>query len=70
MKAMLVNVDLVVRVVVKDNATEDDIIISAVDKCQKQAFDRSWFGEGVTEIEEDLECPFGSLFADNIYKEI
>jgi hypothetical protein len=61
-KALLVNIDLMVRIVVPDNATEDQIIAAAVNKALLNAGDRdtqrSWFGEGVSEWRDDEEMPF------------
>lgn len=60
MKALLANIDLMVRVVVPDNATEEQIIAAIVDRCQELSSDRSWFGEGTTEIRDDETMPYGS----------
>jgi len=60
MKALLVPIDLIVRVCVPDNATDEQIISAAVDKAQELSTDRSWFGEGCGEIYEDNEMPFGN----------
>ena len=60
MKALLVNIDLMVRVIVPDNATDEQIISMAVDKAMTNiCFDgRSWLGEGITDWSEDEECPY------------
>lgn len=60
MKALLANIDLMVRVLVPDDATEEQIIAAIVDKCQEQSSDRSWFGEGTGEIKDDEVMPYGS----------
>lgn len=57
MKAMLVSIDLLVRVIVEDNATEEQIVDTVVEKCQQNK-EWSFFGESVTTIMDDIECPF------------
>ena len=66
MKALLANIDLMVRVVVPDDATEEQIISAIVDRCQELSSDRSWFGEGVSEINDDEVMPYGSSLNDGI----
>jgi len=68
MKALLIPIDLMVRVCVPDDATEEQIISAAVDKAQELSSDRSWFGEGCGEFENDEEMPYGSSPNDRIPK--
>lgn len=60
MKALLVNIDLMVRVIVPNDADEKAIINAAVDKARLQSSDRGWLGEGITEWNDDEEMPFGT----------
>lgn len=55
---MLVNIDLMVRIFVPIDATEEQMITAAVDKAQSLSHDRSWFGEGLGEFVDDEECPY------------
>jgi hypothetical protein len=56
-KAVLVYTSFVTRVVVDEDASDDDIILTAKQKFNlNQAFDE--FSENVEEIVEDEECPF------------
>ena len=66
---MLVNIDLMVRVIVADDATEDEMCVAAVDKCIEYSKDRSFFGENISEIEEDFECEYGTMYSDIPKKE-
>jgi hypothetical protein len=57
MKAKLVYIDLLVRVIVPDNATDDEIMNAASDKALQES-NWTWFNENVTEIKDDVECPY------------
>lgn len=56
MKAMLIYVSLMTRVVVPDDATEEEILNAAtprlIDKIETE------LGENIASIEEDAECPY------------
>ncbi|MFA5418785.1 MAG: hypothetical protein WC341_10035 [Bacteroidales bacterium] len=58
MKAKLVSIDLMVRVIVPDDATEEQINQAIMDKCQAVARDGYWFLENVTEVKDDTAVPF------------
>ncbi len=60
MKAKLINIDMVVRVIVEDNETEDKIIEKALQKASERI---STDGrENVVSITDDNECPFDPEF--------
>lgn len=56
MKAMLVMTSFVTRVIVEDNATEDNIIFHATNKIVDQVLNE--FDENIEEICSDLEQPY------------
>lgn len=56
MKAKLVYCSFVTRVVVADNATEDQIIQESKDQFIQKV--RDDLGENIEEIIEDEECPY------------
>lgn len=64
MKALLVNLDLMVRVIVPDDATPEDIADAAANKAVAYASDKmygngkSWVAEGVGDINDDVESPY------------
>ncbi len=62
MKSMLVSINPMVRVVVADNATEEQIIESARRKMMESLFFE--FTEHIEEIKEDLEVPYGEGYND------
>ena len=60
MKAHLVYIDLLVRVLVPDNATDEEIMDAGADKALKEARQDggwSWFRENINDYPEDIECP-------------
>ena len=57
MKAKLVYIDLLVRVVVPDHYTDDQIMIEAADKAVRNSH-WTWFNENVSEVKDDTECPY------------
>ncbi len=57
-KALLVYFSLLVRVVVDENATEDDIIAAAYPKVQDKIDNRE-LGDNLEEVKDDEEVPFG-----------
>jgi hypothetical protein len=72
--AKLVEVSLLVRVIVDENATEDQIIAASYDKFQDKLDNRE-LGDNLVSIEDDTECPFGTFdsdieFDDEITKEM
>lgn len=68
MKAKLVNIDLMVRILVPDEATDEQCYDLAVDKALENAYDsnsnRSWFAEGMSDLVDDEEMPFGACCDD------
>jgi hypothetical protein len=54
--AKLVYISLVTRVIVEENATEDDIIMAAKPKFMDSIFND--FGENLEKIVDDTECPY------------
>lgn len=66
MKALLVNIDLMVRVIVPNNATDEEITTATIDKAQILSNDRSWFGEGITNWANDEVMPYGASPTDEI----
>jgi hypothetical protein len=62
--AKLIEVSLMVRVIVDENATEEQIIAASYDKFQDKLDNRE-LGDNLVSIEDDTECPFGSFDTDN-----
>lgn len=59
MKALLVNIDLMVRVVVPDDATEEQIIDAAANKALDEILaDRNTLTENVAEWKDDTSVPY------------
>jgi len=54
--AKLVYVSLLTRVIVDENATEQDILEAAIPKLSEKLLDNPY--EHVENIVDDLECPF------------
>jgi len=54
--AKLVYVSLLTRVVVDENATEQDIMEAAIPKLSEKLMDEPF--EHIEQIVDDLECPF------------
>ncbi len=62
MKAKLVYFSLATRVVVEDNASEDDVISAAIDRLlDTPGMIREKLGEGIEEVSDDDECPYGTF---------
>lgn len=61
--AKLVEVSLLVRVIVDENATEDQIIEATYPKLQDKLDNRE-VGDNVISIEDDEEVPFGEAHSD------
>lgn len=61
--AKLVEVSLLVRVIVDENATEDQIIQATYPKLQDKLDNRE-VGDNVMSIEDDEEVPFGEAPTD------
>ena len=61
--AKLVEVSLLVRVIVDENATEDQIIEATYPKLQDKLNNRE-VGDNVMSIEDDEEVPFGEAPTD------
>jgi hypothetical protein len=59
MKAKLVTFVLKTRVIIPDDATEDDVIKMAVQNCSA---DCDALRENVDEITDDTECPYDSQY--------
>lgn len=57
MKAMLVMASFMTRVVVEDNATEEEIILSAHDNF-RDVINNGTIGDNIESIEIDDECPY------------
>lgn len=62
--AKLVYFSLMTRVVVDENATEDDIIKASYPNIQAKIDNRE-LGDNLEEIDDDLECPFGTFDTDD-----
>jgi hypothetical protein len=62
--AKLIEVSLMVRVIVDENATEEQIIAASYDKFQDKLDNRE-LGDNLVSIENDTECPFGTFDTDN-----
>lgn len=60
MKAFIVNFDIACRVVVDDNATEEQIIEKAVERMEDNIYDMSLF-ECADKVVPDEECPYGTF---------
>ena len=56
--AKLVEFSLLVRVVVDENATDDEIIAASYSKVMDKIDNRE-LGDNLVSIEEDVEVPFG-----------
>jgi len=61
--AKLVEVSLLVRIIVDENATEDQIIEATYPKLQDKLDNRE-IGDNVMSIEDDEEVPFGEAPSD------
>lgn len=61
--AKLVEVSLLVRVIVDENATEDQIIAATYPKLQDKLDNRE-VGDNVVSIEDDEEIPYGEALTD------
>lgn len=67
MKALLVNVDLMARVVVPDNATDEQILEATIERITYLVNqDRYFVSEGVTKWVDDTEVPYGESPSDGI----
>lgn len=62
-KAKLVEFSLMVRVIVDENATEDEIIAASYPKVQDKIDSRE-LGDNLVSNEPDEECPFGTFESD------
>ncbi len=62
-KALLVEFSLLVRVVVDEDATEDQIIEASYSKIQDKINNRE-LGDNLVSIEEDEEVPYGEAPSD------
>lgn len=62
--AKLVYIDLLVRVIVDENASQDDIIAAAYPKVQDKINNRE-LGDNISDILEDTEVPY-NLETDTI----
>jgi hypothetical protein len=56
MKAKLVTISFIRRVVVEDNATEDEMILKAINKIRE--LDDIEMMENFEKVEDDIEYPF------------
>ena len=63
MKAFIVNFDVACRVVVDDDATEEQIIEKAVEYVENNIYDISLF-ECANNVEPDTECPYGTFYSE------
>ncbi len=62
--AKLVSISLMTRVIVDENATEDEII-----KASRSRFldiVKADLGDNIEEIVDDEECPFGTMITDGL----
>lgn len=64
--AKLVEFSLLVRVIVNENATDDQIIEASYPKIQDKINSRE-LGDNLVSVEEDEEVPFGEAPDDNEY---
>ena len=62
--AKLVSFTLQTRVIVNENATDEDIISMSYPNIRKK-LDNQELGENLEEIVDDKECPFGTLESDD-----
>lgn len=62
-KALLVTVELTTRVVVNENATDEEIA-EAIKPNLIERIQNNEAGENIVEIKHDKELPFGSLDSD------
>lgn len=62
--AKLVEFSLLVRVIVDENATEDEIIEKAYPKVQDKIDSRE-LGDNMISAENDEECPYGTIDDSN-----
>mgnify|MGYP003443030125 FL=1 len=60
MKAVLVYWSPVTRVVVPDNATDNDIILAASDNFHEKLLHE--YGENIEKVIDDIECPYDPEF--------
>jgi hypothetical protein len=60
MKAKLVTISFIRRVVVEDNATEDEMILKAINKIRE--LDDIEMMENFEKVEDDIEYPFDPEF--------
>ncbi|GIV43874.1 MAG: hypothetical protein KatS3mg035_0997 [Bacteroidia bacterium] len=65
--AKLVCFSLMTRVIVDENATEDEIIEACYPKIQDKIDNRE-LGDNLESIKEDIEIPLGTLFGDVYYQ--
>lgn len=63
MKAFIVNFDVACRVVVDDDATEEQIIEKAVEYVEDNIYDISLF-ECADNVLPDEECPYGTFASE------
>jgi hypothetical protein len=63
--AKLVTVSLMTRVVVDENATDEQILDQAKANFQEK-IDNNELGDNLEEIVDDTECPFGTFQEDLI----
>ena len=60
MKALLVNIDLMVRVVVPDDATEEQINDATIERARFVIDNDPYvISEGIVEVKPDTEIPYG-----------
>lgn len=62
-KAILVEFSLMVRLIVDENATDDQIIEASYPKIQDKINNRE-LGDNLVSVENDEEVPFGEAFDD------
>lgn len=53
------------RVIVDENATQDEIIEASYEKVQDKIDNRE-LGDNLIECGDDEECPFGTFDSDNL----
>jgi len=62
--AKLVSISLMTRVIVDENATEDEIIKAS--RSQFLDIVKADLGDNIEEIVDDEECPFGTMITDGL----
>jgi len=65
--AKLIGVSLMVRVIVEDNLSEEEELDAIATNVRKKCVDQilnDGIGDHIESIEEDEECPFGSIDTD------